>query len=178
MRLKKNITKASDQKFIFIIFEQSRKIKIEEEYSIDGTIYNYKCHVKERKPSGEYETHFLHKEDLVYDFNGFTDFSYNSNHDNSVKMILLSRKNKSKCIKVTQFIYNQNAIRTIRRKSNAMSDKTIRKDMVRKRLEKEALLQNIEAKRSKSLKGEDFDQNQDFMDEIMEKRGKRKLEEK
>ena len=55
------IESVSCPKFIFLQYKSPINIRIKEEYNLNGTIYNYKCHVRERNGNDGYETHFLHR---------------------------------------------------------------------------------------------------------------------
>ena len=69
----------------------------------------------------------------MFDFNGLTDFSYNTNFDTNVKIMVLSKKCLSKENNGKTFVYHKNAMRTIRRKAYVQSDSGVNTENERKR---------------------------------------------
>ena len=112
---------ASEQKFIFIHFETPKKIKILKQYDINGTLFDYKCHVRHTYSENLYETNFFHKGEFFFDVNREIDYSSNTNKEDHVKMIILSKEPLQKPINET-FIYGDNSMNYLRKKWATMND--------------------------------------------------------
>ena len=59
----------SMQNFLVVHFQNPQKIKIEDKVDVNGTEYQYKCHIKEREPN-VFQSHFKYNREMVCDYDG------------------------------------------------------------------------------------------------------------
>ena len=84
-------------------------------------MFDYKCHVRQINSENRQETHFTHEGELFFDYNGKLDYSYNTNKEEEVKLILLSKASLQKPQNEI-LIYKDNALKVIRKKAHSITD--------------------------------------------------------
>ena len=120
-----------EQKFLIINFKDSQKIDIADQYHINGKAYHYRCHIRERGHN-VYESHFKNNGEMVYDYNGDIHFSHQTQFEENIKMIVLSNICDTQVV-TDPYIYNKNAMKTIRNQYLSVVNPQLHKEKLIKR---------------------------------------------